>query len=152
MYARLNVEFDEYSGESFFGEKMVEQLKKLEEMHLLEEDQVYIYLSVLIFLDRYERAQCKRIKKDKVSESIWVSGIQLLTGYNIVIYLLLFISIYICINVSFAYLSIHHYNFIYFLSLTDFTEPGSQDSQSRSGETWEGYCGEEGRQHALFDS
>jgi arginyl-tRNA synthetase len=38
MYARLNVEFDEYSGESFFGEKMVEQLKKLEEMHLLEED------------------------------------------------------------------------------------------------------------------
>jgi len=39
MYARLNVEFDDYSGESFFGEKMIQQLKKLEEMNLLEEDQ-----------------------------------------------------------------------------------------------------------------
>jgi len=39
MYARLNVEFDEYSGESQFGEQMEREVKKLEEKGLLQENQ-----------------------------------------------------------------------------------------------------------------
>jgi len=38
MYHRLNVEFDEYSGESLFGDAMVKEIKKLEDQGLLEEN------------------------------------------------------------------------------------------------------------------
>jgi len=39
MYARLNVEFDEFSGESQFGEQMEKQVKILEDKGLLQENQ-----------------------------------------------------------------------------------------------------------------
>jgi len=39
MYARLNVEFDEYSGESKFGQEMIVELNKLRELGLLQENQ-----------------------------------------------------------------------------------------------------------------
>lgn len=41
MYDRLNVEFDVYSGESQFGQRMVEEVKKLEDAKLIEENQVF---------------------------------------------------------------------------------------------------------------
>ncbi|MEW4369325.1 arginine--tRNA ligase [Paenibacillus kandeliae] len=60
MYQRLNVEFDEVLGESFYNDKMPAVVQQLQDAHLLEESDG----AQVVRLDEYDMPPCLILKSD----------------------------------------------------------------------------------------
>lgn len=60
VYARLDIEFDSYAGESFYNDKMTPIIEELKEKKLLVESEG----AMIVSLDEYDMPPCLLLKKD----------------------------------------------------------------------------------------